>query len=228
MMYQRISKRLAAALFLSSVFAVAPATAQVTVGTPSIGGLCVPFGCSYSGVYQQVYGSTAFSGPTAINTIEFLFPQYGNEWTDNTGSYTIAFYLTSQPVNGLSTNPAANQGALLSSFGTFTPGFSYTFTGNGFNYDPTLGNLLMQVTSTGTPSDSNALAYSSATNDAMSNLYRPLGGGALTTGSNGLVTRFSNTQAVPEPSTWALMLVGFFAVGAVARQRKTPVVRQIA
>ena len=117
---------------------------------------------------------------------------------------------------------------MLSDFGTFTPGLSYTFVGNSFNYDPALGNLLMQVNSTNTPSDSNALAYSAATNDAMSNLYRPLGGGALTTGTNGLITRFSNTPAVPEPSTWTLMLFGFFAVGTVARQRKVPVVGQIA
>lgn len=214
------SWRLAAALFLSSAI-TAPAYADVTVGTPTIGGLCVPFGCSYSGVYQQVYGSTAFSGPTAISTVEFLFPQYGNPWTDNTGSYTLSFYLTSQPVNGLSTNPAANATTLLSNFGTFTPGLSYTFTGNNFTYDPALGNLLMQVVSSGTPDDSNALAYSNATNDAMSNLYRPLGGGALTTGSNGLVTRFASASAVPEPSTWALLILGFFALGTVMRQRKT-------
>jgi hypothetical protein len=225
-MFKRTSKRLGAALFLSASFIAAPAQAAVTVGTPTIGGLCAPFGCSYSGVYQQVYGSSAFSGPTAINTVEFLFPQFGNEWTDNNGSYTIAFYLTNQPVNGLSTNPATNATTLLSSFGTFTPGLSYSFVGNSFTYDPALGNLLMQVMSSGTPGDSNALAYSSATGDAMSNLYRPLGGGALTTGTNGLVTSFSVTP-VPEPSTWALMLVGFFAIGTVARQRKATSVRQI-
>jgi hypothetical protein len=212
-------KRLAAAIFLSSAV-VAPASAGVTVGTPTIGGLCVPFGCSYSGEYQQVYGSSAFSGPITINTVEFFFPQYGNPWTDNTGSYTLAFYLTGQPVNGLSTNPASNETTLLSNFGTFTPGLSYTFVGNTFTYDPALGNLLLDVISSGTPSDSNALAYSNASGDAMSNLYHPLGGGAFTTGTNGLVTQFSES-AVPEPSTWALLILGFFAIGSVMRQRQT-------
>jgi hypothetical protein len=61
----------------------------------------------------------------------------------------------------------------------------------------------------------------------MSNLYRTGGTGALTAGTIGLITGFSVTS-VPEPSTWALMLFGFFAVGTVARQRKGPVVRQIA
>lgn len=225
-MYQRVSKRLAAALFLSSALVAAPAGAAVVVGTPSIGGNCYPFGCGYSGTYQQVYGASAFSGPININTIEFFFPSGGNPWTDNSGSYTLAFYLTSQPVNGLSTNPATNQGTLLSNFGTFTPGLSYTFVGNGFTYDPALGNLLMQVMSSGTPVDSNALAFSYASNDAMSNLYRSGGTGALTASTNGLVTGFSMTP-VPEPSTWALMLVGFFAIGTVARQRKTTNVRQL-
>jgi hypothetical protein len=218
-MYKRVWKRLAAALFLSWAV-TAPAHADVTVGTPSIGGNCYPFGCGYAGEYQQVYGSSAFSGPININTVEFFFPAGGNPWTDNTGSYTLAFYLTSQPVNGLSTTPASNEAVLLSNFGTFTPGLGYTFVGNSFSYDPALGNLLLDVIASGTPNDSNALSYSYASGDPMSNLYRSGGTGAYTTSTNGLVTRFSTT-AVPEPSTWALLLLGFFAIGTVMRSRKS-------
>lgn len=227
-MYKRISKRLAAALFLSWAVA-SPVHADVTVGTPTIGGNCYPFGCGYTGEYQQVYGSSAFSGPININTVEFFFPAGGNPWTDNTGSYTLAFYLTSQPVNGLSTLPASNKGVLLSNFGTFTPGLSYTFVGNGFSYDPALGNLLLDIIASGTPSDSNALSYSNANGDPMSNLYRTGGTGAFTTSTNGLVTSFSAT-AVPEPSSWALLLLGFFAIGTVMRSRKSTqaTLRQVA
>jgi len=60
-MYKWIWKRLAAALFLSWAI-TAPAHADDTVGTPSIGGNCYRFGCGYTGEYQQVYGSVAFSG----------------------------------------------------------------------------------------------------------------------------------------------------------------------
>src|SRR3954468_5677648 len=116
MMYERIWERLVAALFLSLAVA-APAHADVTVGTPSIGGNCYPFGCGYTGEYQQVYGSTAFSGPMNINTVEFFFPAGGNSWTGTTRRPTLAFYLASQPVNGLSTNPASNEAVLLSNFG---------------------------------------------------------------------------------------------------------------
>ena len=68
-MYKRMSLRLTAALIMSSAL-VAPAAASVTVGTPSIGGNCFPFSCSYTGTYQQVYGASAFSGVTTINTVD--------------------------------------------------------------------------------------------------------------------------------------------------------------
>jgi hypothetical protein len=31
-----------------------------------------------------------------------------------------------------------------------------------------------------------------------------------------------NASAVPEPATWAMMLVGFGAIGAAARSRRRP------
>jgi hypothetical protein len=92
--------------------------------------------------------------------------------------------------------------------------------GNSFSYDPALGNLLLDVIASGTPNDSNSLSYSNATGDPMSNLFRSGGTGAYTTSTNGLVTRFS-ASAVPEPSTWALLLLGFFAIGTVMRRRKS-------
>jgi hypothetical protein len=37
-----------------------------------------------------------------------------------------------------------------------------------------------------------------------------------------------NVAAVPEPATWAMMLLGFGAMGFVMRRRRTPVLAQIA
>jgi hypothetical protein len=217
-MYIR-GRRLLAAILLSSAFFTAPAHASVTVGTPSFGGNCFPFDCGYTGEYQQVYGSSAFSGPTTINTIEFFLTP-SSPVSSNLSSFTLSFYLTNKAVDGLSTSPSANETTLLSSFGTFIPGTSYSFTGNSFTYDPSLGNLLLDITTPGAPNGGNAFYFSSVTGDAMSNLYRSGGTGALTTGSNGLVTRFSQVEAVPEPATWAMMLLGFGAMGFSLRRRR--------
>lgn len=212
-------RQLIAVVLSSSVFFSAPALASVTVGTASIGGNCFPFGCGYTGTYQQVYGASAFSAPTTINNVEF-FASPSFPLGSNGSTYTLNFYLTSKSVDGLSTNPADNRTTLLSSFGTFVPGASYSFTGNSFSYNPLLGNLLLDISTSGSPGDTNALSFSSLSGDAMSNLYRSGGTGALTTGTNGLVTRFAQVSVVPEPGTWAMMLLGFAGVGMSTRRRR--------
>jgi hypothetical protein len=213
--------RAAAAVAFSWAALAAPAQASVTVGVAdSFGGNCFPFGCGYTGEYQQVYGSSAFSGPITIDTVTF-FPRNDPGSGPNASAFTLTFYLTSRPVNGLTTNPGTNETTLLSSFGTFVPGSSYQLTGNSFTYDPALGNLLLDISTSGAPSFGDSFYFSSASGDAMSNLYRSGGTGALTTGTNGLVTQFSQVNsAVPEPATWAMMLIGFGAVGSAMRRRR--------
>ena len=45
----------------------------------------------------------------------------------------------------------------------------------------------------------------------------------------GNVTTFSaTTTAVPEPATWALMLLGFGGIGMAMRRRRQPVLAQVA
>lgn len=51
-------------------------------------------------------------------------------------------------------------------------------------------------------------------------------GGLINIGQGPIVT--PPTGAIPEPGTWAMMLLGFFAIGTAVRQRKRAVVRQIA
>jgi hypothetical protein len=51
----------------------------------------------------------------------------------------------------------------------------------------------------------------------------------LTTQGNGQVqTTFSASTAVPEPATWALMLLGFGAIGVSMRRRRRPALAQLA
>ena len=52
--------------------------------------------------------------------------------------------------------------------------------------------------------------------------------GGTTSGGGGEGGTLSFFQAVPEPSTWALMLFGFGAMGVALRRRRRPVRAQIA
>lgn len=215
---------LTAGMALSLAVVASPASADVTVGTPDGSSNAFPFTTSYNGTYQQVYGSTAFAGPTTINTVQFYTDPLGPP-PPNSNSYTLSFYLTTNAVDGLSTDPSANETTLLSSFGTFVPGLSYTFTGNSFTYDPSLGNLLMNVSTSSTIGTSAFLLTANVDSDATSRLFRSSGSGVFLTNTQGLVTTFSLTGGVPEPSTWAMMLLGFAGIGIAVRRRgagKTP------
>jgi hypothetical protein len=51
---------------------------------------------------------------------------------------------------------------------------------------------------------------------------------SLTVGSSSSATLFTKTPAVPEPATWAMMLLGFGAIGMASRRSRKPVLAQIA
>lgn len=48
------------------------------------------------------------------------------------------------------------------------------------------------------------------------------------TGPSGAYSGTLNVQAVPEPATWAMMILGFGAVGMALRRRRRPVLAQLA
>lgn len=47
-------------------------------------------------------------------------------------------------------------------------------------------------------------------------------------GQNGTYSGTINVAAVPEPATWAMMLIGFGGIGFAMRRRKQPVLAQVA
>jgi hypothetical protein len=50
----------------------------------------------------------------------------------------------------------------------------------------------------------------------------------LSTQANGNTTFSASTVAVPEPATWALMLLGFGGIGMAMRRRRRPALAQVA
>ena len=77
-------------------------------------------------------------------------------------------------------------------------------------YDPSAGNLLLNV-NVGSITNNSSFAYLDVVTG--SGLVSRNFGGAVST-DYGLVTGFNvATSAVPEPATWAMMLVGFAGLG---------------
>lgn len=215
--------------WIAALFAVSSssALADVTVGSPWDGG-CYPFSC-FTGddgtTYQQVYGASSFSGPASISGISFDdYYSVGADMGDAT--YSIDFYLTSKAPFGLSTDLTSNLGSLLGNFGTFhiagpAPEPLLTLTGNAFDYDPASGNLLMQVSVLGFTRTACCGYWRTDRPEELGGVTSAAVNGKYPAGSyNGLVTTFKTSPlgAVPEPASWAMIIVGFGLVGGAMRR----------
>ncbi len=217
---------LSIAVALASGFA-APALAGVTVGQADSGN-CYPYSCGPTdGVshYQEVYNGAAFGGALTIGSASFT-SQTGAGPSDS-ASYDVSFYLTSATVTSLSSDLGSNEGTLLANWGTFTIGSMpavLTLSGSSFVYDPSAGNLLMDVVihdATSVAGFYQGYYNADYTGVDVARAWNSSNFGDFGATTGALVTTFGG--AVPEPASWALMLGGFGLVGAAMRRRKAAV-----
>jgi hypothetical protein len=197
-----------------------------------------PFGTTTGQRYQQVYSSSSFSSFGSVLFIDQIaFRVNGNQ--GNVSNFSIPniqlnLSTTSQAVDGLSSTFASNvgtndiivfNGAIgpLNLTGNMSPNpFDLVFNlSTPFSYDPSAGNLLLDVRRASGGSFA-IFDVVTTTGDAVSRVAGPSGNvnslsGATST--SGLVTQF-NVAAVPEPSTYAMMFLGLGAIAFVGWKRK--------
>jgi hypothetical protein len=192
-----------------------PASAGIVVGAPATGQNFIPFG-STAGYpeYQQVYASSNFPGTVTIDDLEFYTVPNSGTGNPNTGVITISLSTTSASVNGLSTNLSQNIGSDNTTVydaklpavqnGVLTIPLSTPFT-----YDPAGGNLLIDIFESTPYTGGPAFEFNGASGGVFSRAYS--GQTIPVTNDSGLVTGFN--ASVPEPSTWALMILGLVGLG---------------
>jgi hypothetical protein len=97
--------------------------------------------------------------------------------------------------------------------------FIVSIVGNSGSYDDSFVNWQQFTGTTGAPTvgTSGGMWYGSPGNFVVDNSY------AINTGAqtNTLAAQFNSVSAVPEPSTWAMMLLGFGGLGFMAYRRKS-------
>jgi len=221
-----------------ALLCTAPAFADLIVGSPADAdtGNCFPFGCIYSGEYQQVYTAGAFSGPITINDLEFFNTSSLNRGATSTpsGTWTISLSTTSADWNTLSSTFASNIGGdnTMVFSGNLSQPWSFGDTlqinlSTPFTYDPGNGNLLMDVTVSGSSPgaggdiffDTNGFNGGAMNGNTFMGRVWNLQDVNTVNSGYGLVTGFSTVAAIPEPEIYAMMGIGLALMGFVARLR---------
>jgi hypothetical protein len=222
--------------FAAAFLAVGPAKADVTVGVNNPnGGNCYPFLCNDSGQssgpsieYQQVYNSGAFPSTLTVKALTFYENTvFAGTGTVLPGTYAFSWGYTSMAAgslggllaNNFNLGPASNIGTVVIPSGGLNANPSFTFDVTPFTYNPSLGNLLLEVDVTDQALVPNGSGNSYNEIDQSGVTSRVYAFDGNTTGfadSVGLVTTFSET---PEPSYFALLGGGISALVAIRRLR---------
>ncbi|MBZ5602042.1 MAG: PEP-CTERM sorting domain-containing protein [Acidobacteriia bacterium] len=223
------------ALFGGSIFVPGADGAQTNVGNGD------PFNIADFELtemrYQQVYSSTEFTNPIVITGIDFRVSGFEPAFSSTLPSIQIDLSTTSAGIDHLSETFADNvgsddtvvaaKGALALSgsaggpsgvFKAFDVHIQFT---TPFLYDPSLGNLLLDVRNF----EGGSSAFFSdinSSNDSVSRVIsRSVNDARGIADTDGLITQFDfDAVNAPEPSTYVLAGFGLLAIAGVCRRAR--------
>lgn len=227
---------------VSCVIATALLPVSANAGVVIPGGYELTEAAGYSGVLsvplrlQEVYGSGMFGGsPILVTSIAFRLDANQGPVSLNLPSITMSMSTTSKSPDGLSVSYADNVGP--DSTVVYSGSLSVSASGGGspnpfdivvdlanpFSYDPSSGNLLIDITnysSTGTW----WVDASNSTSDNASRVFGySVGSATATYADTGADVILIKTQPIPEPaaSCFAVACVGIALAGVRMVRRQT-------
>lgn len=172
--------------------------------------------------YQQVYSASSFSGPMDIRELVF-YASSNAQASVLDGTIQIFLSVTDRGVNGISYRPFDdNLGGDTRLFATLGGGFALTngelvIGGVPFHYDPTQGNLLLDLRFSGASAGHTGPFFAALSGGGADSMpfsrWHDFGTGF---DDQGLVTGFRSNVA--EPGTLALLGLGLVGLVVVRRR----------